>query len=87
MFSSKLAADQMKHRNSVLVTSLKFLLRQGLAVRGHEEGQGNIHQIVKLRMHDVGVSEFDTAYMSREIENELIAMMGHTVLRGITNDI
>ena len=33
-------------------SSLKFLLRQGLAVRGHIEGEGNLLQLLVLRSED-----------------------------------
>ena len=50
----KLASDQQSHREMLLrqISSLKFLLRQGLAIRGHEELEGNLLQLLKLRSED-----------------------------------
>ena len=77
MFSSKLAADQAKHRQLFLMelSSLMYLLRQGIAIRGHEEIQGNLYQLMKLRLKDIGVNDIDTTCMSPKIVNELISMM------------
>ena len=36
----------------VLLSSLKFLSRQGLAVRGHDEIEGNLMQLLLLRCED-----------------------------------
>ena len=36
----------------VLLSSLRFLLRQGLAVRGHDEIEGNLMQSLLLRCED-----------------------------------
>ena len=34
------------------LSSLKFLLRQGLAIRGHDDQEGNLYQLLKLRSQD-----------------------------------
>lgn len=35
------------------LSSLKFLLHQGMAIRGHKEGDGNLVQLMMLRSEDV----------------------------------
>ena len=35
-----------------IFTTAKFLLRQGLAFRGHEQEEGNFNQLLRLRMED-----------------------------------
>lgn len=35
-----------------LLSSLKFLVRQGLAICGHKEVDGNLIQLLKLRSSD-----------------------------------
>ena len=49
-----MASDQQSHHEMVLrqISSLKFLLRQGLAIRGHQELEGNLLQLLKLRSED-----------------------------------
>jgi len=40
------------------IQCIKYLLRQGLAIRGHVEDEGNLIQLLKLRASDVdGLSE------------------------------
>ena len=34
------------------LSSLKYLLRQGLAIRGHDDNEGNLVQLLKLRAED-----------------------------------
>ena len=34
------------------LSSLKFLLRQGLAIRGHNDRDGNLLQLMELRSED-----------------------------------
>lgn len=54
MISSQLANLQATRRAGLLkqITSLRFLLRQGLAIRGHSEDEGNLSQLLKLRTED-----------------------------------
>ena len=59
-----------------------YLMRQGLAVRGHKEEEGNLYQLLKCRSDDVpGISNWlrDGQYLSHEITDELIGMMAHKV--------
>ena len=35
------------------LSSLQFLLRQGLAIRGHKETEGNLIQLLELRSEDI----------------------------------
>ena len=46
--------EQKQHRDQLLkqLSSLRFLLRQGLAVRGHGNLEGNLLQLLKLRSDD-----------------------------------
>jgi len=74
-----------------LITSLRFLARQGLAVRGREELNGNFMQLLKLRAEDSAelsqwMSRTQT-FCSHDIQNELLQLMAHAVLREITTRI
>ena len=65
-------------------------MRQGLAVRGHKEEEGNLYQLLKCRSEDVGtLSKWlnDGRYLSHEVVNELIEIMAHKVLRQILSEI
>lgn len=73
---------------SHVVGSIKYLARQGLAMHGHEADDGNLYQHVKNK------AETDTVlqtwlkgdrktYFSPDIQNEILTMMSHSILRGI----
>ena len=72
------------------ISSLKYPLRQGLAVREHNDLEGNLLQLLKLRSSDCTELEpwiRERRYFSPVILNEQISLMGLTVLRGLLNDI
>lgn len=53
--SNQLLNDQ-KHRSEMLMkvlSSLKYLARQGLAIRGHIEDDGNLRQLLQCRTEDI----------------------------------
>ena len=73
-----------------LLSCITFLARQGLPLRGHVEDtesfNGNLYQLLLLRAEDcpqlltwLHMRE----YISPEMVNELIAIMGNTVLRQV----
>ena len=86
-------AVKQERRNILLIqiSSLKFLLRQGMAVRGHEEIQGNLPQLMLLRANDVAdpVKKwvYDGKYMSHDVMNELITALGQATIRKIINHV
>ena len=82
--SNQVLRDQKRHRDFLMthLSSLRYLMRQGLAVRGHREEEGNLYQLLKCRSDDVpGLSNWlnDSQYLSHEITDELIGMMAHKV--------
>ena len=90
--SSQARKEQAENREMLLkqLSTLRFLLRQGLAIRGHSEGDGNLVQLLHLRGEDDPRFEkwFKRhQYMSHDIVNEMINLMGHAVLRALLKDI
>ena len=82
----------MCHREFLIteLSSLQYLMRQGLAVRGHIEEEGNLQQLLKCRSDDLpGLSRClrDGQYLSHEIVNELMGMMAHKVRSDILSEI
>ena len=74
----------------VVLSSLKHLLRQGSALRGHNEEDGNLMQLLLLRSSDhVHLKQYigDGKYLSHDIINELVSLMGHQVLNKILSEI
>ena len=89
---NKQAMAEQKVRQQMLlkqISSLKYLLRQGLAVRGHDDLEGNLLQLLKLQSSDCTELTWirERRYFSPVILNEQISLMGLTVLRGLLNDI
>ncbi len=74
-------------RNCLLLqfTSLRYLLRQGLAVRGHDEDARNYKQLMNLRVSDDVQERSWLArrrnWFSHDIQNEQMEIMAHAVLR------
>ena len=92
-FSSQLVLLQNTRRKALLhqLSSLRFLLRQGLAIRGHTELEGNLRQLLMMW---AGASNSDlktwlreNKYMSHDIINEQITIMGHSLLRTLLANI
>ncbi len=72
------------------LSSLRYLVRQGLALRGHHDSEGNLFQLLLCRSEDV--SELrkwlkDGKYFSHDIVKEVIEIMANTMLRQILSEI
>ena len=86
-------SQQQKCRRNMFikeVATLRTLLRQGLAVRGHSENEGNLYQILKLLGEDCPDMNMwlrNQNYLSHDIINELIASMCHAVLRQMLSEV
>ena len=68
--------------------SLKYLLRQGLAIRGKEETEGNYNQLLIHRAEDdellsAWLKSKHSKWTSHEIQDEQMEMMANDVLRRI----
>lgn len=71
-------------------SSLKYLLRQGLAIRGHDDREGNLLQLLKLCEEDDCRLQrwlLDGKYLSPVIVNEQIRLMADHVLCGLLSEI
>uniref|UniRef100_H3AMU6 DUF4371 domain-containing protein n=1 Tax=Latimeria chalumnae TaxID=7897 RepID=H3AMU6_LATCH len=85
--------DQEIHRNLFMreLSTILFLARQGLALRGPIiEQDGNLYQLLKLGSEDcpeLTILLNDHAYISHDVINEILKLMGHQVLRSIINKI
>ena len=84
--------EQEAHRELLLklLSSLKYLLRQGLAIRGHTEEESNLFHLLKCRSEEFpSLLEWlsDGRYRSPTIINELIQLMAFQLLRRLLEDI
>ncbi|CAF1384080.1 unnamed protein product [Rotaria magnacalcarata] len=84
---------QQENRRRMLFTEvecIKFLLRQGLALRGHVEDEGNLIQLLKLRETDVdGLSSWIKYgnYLSHDIINEICQIISLSIVRDLLKQI
>ena len=72
------------------LTSLKFLFRQGLAIQGHTDVQGNLYQLMLCRsvdIPDLGQWIDGGKYQSPEVINELIELLAKDLLRKLVAEI
>jgi len=74
-----------------IFSSIQFLTRQGLAVRGNTESDGNLIQLLKCRSADVPYLKQwlmrQNYWLSPQIQNEIIQQMALTILRHLATDI
>jgi hypothetical protein len=85
--------QKQQRRNSEalekIVTTLLYLARQGQSFRGHDEEEGNFKQLLRLRSADSAVlSEWlngsqRNKWTSHDVQNELLRIMSHAVIRNI----
>ncbi|CAF1986437.1 unnamed protein product [Rotaria magnacalcarata] len=84
---------QQENRRRMLFTEvecIKFLLRQGLALRRHVEDEGNLIQLLKLRENDVdGLSSWIKYgnYLSHDIINEICQIISLSIVRDLLKQI
>ncbi len=77
-----------------LISSIQFLASQGMPLRGCHEDlaslDSNLYKLLLLRAEDCPEMKtwiYRKEYTSPEIVNEILALMGNTVLRSIVSDI
>ncbi|XP_028397239.1 zinc finger MYM-type protein 1-like [Dendronephthya gigantea] len=90
---TQMQKDQQLARNSLikLFTSIRYLLRQGTAFRGHDKSDGNYLQLLKLRTEDDPNLEIylkrTTNFTSFAGQNEMIRLFSHNILQDIIREI
>lgn len=87
------ATEQAKSRVALtaLFSTIKFLARQGIALRGHESIEGNYMQLLLLRSNEIPELKNwlarTTNYTSSDSQNEMLAMLSHDILRKLITEI
>jgi hypothetical protein len=85
--------QQQEQRRRLLmaeVSSLKYLLRQGISFRGHTEEDGNLFQLMQLRSADIpDLNQWlnNKKYLSHDTINELAKEMSLMILRSICVEV
>jgi Domain of unknown function (DUF4371)/hAT family C-terminal dimerisation region len=89
MLNSQVQSDQQNARKClhILFTTLRFLARQGLAIRGHDRDEGNFMALLMLRCEDQPLLEQwlkkKTNMTSSDIQNEILQQHSHVIIRTI----
>ena len=95
LMSQQHAIQKRKNTDALLciIRSIKFLCRQGLALRGSGDGlDGNLHWLLVMKAEqDPNLEEWlqrkENVYTSPDIQNELIKTLGITILRDLASDL
>ena len=84
----QLTKTQQNRRYSLLkqLSALRYLVRQGLAIRNDHAGGSNLTVLLQMVLDEDKWVQ-DNRYQSPEIVNELIEIMGHSVLRSILSNM
>ena len=74
-----------------IVSSLRYLARQGLALRGHDNDEGNFKQHLEEKAEsDPKLASWllrNHAYTSPECQNEILQLMSNAIIRQIAKNI
>lgn len=74
-----------------ILSSIRYLARQGIAIRGHSADEGNLQALIHLQSDDS--NEFRhwisrrVSFVSHDIQNEYLQLMAHHVLRSLLDRI
>ncbi len=80
-------------RNSLLkiVGGIMCLARQGNALRGHDNKEGNFHQLIKYKAEDddelTSWLQRPNNFTSPKIQNEVLKIVSNTIVHDITKEI
>ena len=89
---SQLAQSQLTRRQGLLaqIRAIVFLTRQGIALRGHTEKEGNLSQLLQALSRDNAVIQAwirNNRFTSHQAVNEMINSLGLTLLRTLLKKV
>ncbi|XP_064462321.1 zinc finger MYM-type protein 1-like [Ornithodoros turicata] len=87
--------SQMKQSRQALLavlSSVRFLACQGLSLRGHDEDEGNLRQLLMLREADVPglgawLNKSRCKWISPDLQNEMLELITHSMLRSLIREV
>ena len=93
--SEKIKSNMQENRKCLIkiIETIQFLGRQGLALRGDERDENSsFMQLLKLRSKDFlklkeWLEKKTEKYTSHDIQNELLKLMAHQILRDLTDEM
>lgn len=94
MLSKSKLEDMKTARTALLkiISTLRFLMTGGLAIRGHEDQNSNYIRLLKLRAQDIPelnswLQRSKYRWLSHDVTNELCTIISHEVLRKIIKQV
>jgi hypothetical protein len=94
LLSSTHTADKKRNMKTLLkiLSSIRFLARQGISLQGNNYNSGNLQQLLLLRGEDDKdlshwIEKKTEKYTSHETQNEILLLMSNAIIRKITADI
>jgi len=91
--SLQLQQQKAKARDNLLLIfqCVRYLARQGLALRGHEQDSGNLDQLLKLSSSSNSDLKLwldrNQSYTSPLIQNEILCLLSNSITRAICKDV
>ena len=90
LLSQQISADQNIAQKclKVIFTTIGYLARQGLALRGHDDDEGNFTQLLRVQSLDVPevrswLERSTSRYTHHSIQDEMLQLYGDATLRRI----
>ena len=88
----QVTGEQLTRRKGFLeqLSLLRYLVRRGMGLRGHNEEEGNLWQLLNCCAEDDPVLKewfSHSSYKSHDIINELIQLMAHQQLKKLLQDV
>lgn len=92
--SSKAKIEMLENRIALkaIFSSIKYLARQGLAIRGHEESTSNLYQLLTLRSADIPelkkwMKRDGLKWLSGTISNEILGFFASKIRKMLSEEI
>ena len=74
-----------------LFTSVDYLARQAMPLRGHQEVSGNFHGLLQLRGNESDeLNDWlrrKKSFVSHEIQNEMVKILSQQILRSFLKEV
>ena len=87
---SNVQASQKEEAHTCLlkiVCAVQFLARQGLALRGHDDSEGNFAQLLKYKSDLRKWLSSRIYYTCPQVQNEILNLLSHSIIREIADNI
>lgn len=75
-----------------IITTIQYLARQNIPIRGHTDAESNFVRLLHLRCQDNAelrqwMERRSHLWISKDIQNEILEIMSHMILRSVISEI